>query len=298
MRHLISLHGLTRQNYLTLFELAELAEKNKLVPKPDCHCVTLFFEPSTRTLMSFEMAANNLGIHHLRFDVTTSSFNKAESYEDTLQTLGAMRFDTFIIRHGQEGALETAKNILTQQRVISAGEGCREHPTQALLDLFTLYRLGVDFPTLKIAIVGDVVHSRVASSLIIGLQALGVLDIRLVGPEHWLPDTLTTQWVQSSTDLNRSLSDVDIIYVLRVQNERLDQTDMLDTAVYHQQYGLTKERLNFASPKAFIMHPGPVNRGIEIASDLVNHPRSLILQQVTHGVWMRMAVLSFLEANK
>jgi aspartate carbamoyltransferase catalytic subunit len=246
----------------------------------------LFFEPSTRTRLSFDLAAQRLGAHVLTFFPETSSTTKGESLRDTVLTVAAIGADFLVVRHEKEGVPQMIAEW-TGLPVINAGDGCNEHPTQALLDAVTIYRRFGSFDGLRMAIVGDISHSRVAGSLISAMPALGV-DLTLVAPETWLPDEPTAG---TSSDLDSLLTDLDIVYLLRVQKERGGVID--DEFV--ERFGLDSGRASRLRPDAVIMHPGPINRGVELSDEVADSSRSLILEQVRNGVPARMSVLRALH---
>jgi aspartate carbamoyltransferase catalytic subunit len=254
---------------------------------------TLFFEPSTRTRSSFHLAATRLGADTLNFDASTSSTTKGETAIDTLKTIEAMGVDGFVIRHPTDGAvaeLSAAANPGTA--VINAGDGRAAHPTQGLLDMLTLRQAkGDDFAGLKVLIVGDVRHSRVARSDLHALRALGTHDIRICGPQSLLPSDETLRGCTVVHDFDAALEGIDAIMMLRLQRERMQEGLIDSLEDYHRAYGLTVDRLRRAAADAVVLHPGPMNRGVEIDDAVADGPQSLILQQVANGVAVRMAVL-------
>ncbi len=255
--------------------------------------VNLFFEPSTRTRTSFELAASRLSAEVVNFDVAQSSTTKGETVLDTLRTLEAMHCDLFVVRHRENGTPEyLAQHAGPGVAIVNAGDGNHAHPTQALLDVYTIRRhKGFDFSQLKVAIVGDIAHSRVARSAIHALIALGVGELRVCGPAALLPDDLDPS-VAATSDLDAVLDGVDVVMMLRLQKERMRETEVPDEADYHARYGLDRRRLTLARPDAIVMHPGPMNRGVEIASDVADGPQSVILEQVSNGLVVRMAVMA------
>ena len=298
VRHLLTLDGMSREALLRLLDRAqhfsEHADDNGLrdvlAGKAIC---TLFFEPSTRTRSSFQLAATRLGADTLNFDASTSSTTKGETAIDTLKTIEAMGVDGFVIRHPADGAIATlAAAAKPGTAVINAGDGRSAHPTQGLLDMLTLRQAkGGDFAALKVLIVGDVRHSRVARSDLHALRALGTSDIRICGPQSLLPSDETLRGCVVAHDLDAAVEGVDAIMMLRLQRERMQEglVDSLDD--YHRDYGLTVDRLRRAAPGAVVLHPGPMNRGVEIDDAVADGSQSLILQQVGNGVAVRMAVL-------
>lgn len=303
LRHLLTLDGMPRAQLSALLDRAQhFAEghdaRGALAGTAVC---TLFFEPSTRTRMSFTLAAQRLGADVLSFDASSSSTSKGETARDTLKNLEAMGVRGFIVRHKHDGAVaELARAANAGTALLNAGDGRSNHPTQGLLDMLTLRQAkGVDFSRLKVAIVGDVKHSRVARSDLHALRTLGAgeaesIDIRVCGPASLLPDDGTLAGCTVTHDLDAALEGVDVAMMLRLQRERMEDglVDSMDD--YHRDYGLTATRLRRAAPDAVVMHPGPMNRGVEITDEVADGPQSLILTQVRNGVAARMAVLEAL----
>ncbi|KGM54549.1 aspartate carbamoyltransferase catalytic subunit [Lysobacter daejeonensis GH1-9] len=306
LRHLLTLDGMPRAQLSALLDRAQhFAEghdaRGALAGTAVC---TLFFEPSTRTRMSFTLAAQRLGADVLSFDASSSSTSKGETARDTLKNLEAMGVRGFVVRHKQDGAVaELAAAANADTALLNAGDGRSNHPTQGLLDMLTLRQAkGADFSRLKIAIVGDVKHSRVARSDLHALRTLGAaeggsIDIRVCAPASLLPDDGTLAGCTVTHDLDAALEGVDVAMMLRLQRERMEEglVDSLDD--YHRDYGLTATRLRRAAPDAVVMHPGPMNRGVEITDEVADGPQSLILRQVSNGVAARMAVLEALLAR-
>ncbi|UNK50739.1 aspartate carbamoyltransferase catalytic subunit [Lysobacter sp. S4-A87] len=257
---------------------------------------TLFFEPSTRTRMSFTLAAQRLGADVLNFDASTSSTRKGETALDTLKNLEAMGVRGFVVRHQDDGAVAGLSGHVNEGTVlVNAGDGRSAHPTQGLLDMLTLRQAkGADFSKLKVLIVGDVKHSRVARSDLQALRALGTGDIRVCGPAPLLPDDGTLRGCNVSHDLDAALEGVDAVMMLRLQRERMEEGLIASLDDYHRDFGLTSTRLKRAAADAVVMHPGPINRGVEITDEVADGPQSLILRQVSNGVAVRMAVLEAL----
>jgi len=252
--------------------------------------VSLFYEDSTRTRLSFETAAKRLSADTMTFSVSTSSVSKGESLLDTVQTIDAMGVDAIVVRHGAAGAPHRVASW-SSARVVNAGDGCHEHPTQALLDAFTLRRhRGPSLDGCRIAIVGDVRHSRVARSDVLAFDALGC-ELTLVGPPTLMPERLDGWPVSVTSDLDHVLPDVDVVYLLRIQRERIGQALFPSLREYAARWGLTAERAARCKPDTLVMHPGPMNRGIEIAGEVADSARSLVTEQVANGVAVRMAVL-------
>jgi aspartate carbamoyltransferase catalytic subunit len=253
--------------------------------------VSLFYEDSTRTRLSFETAAKRLGADTMTFSVATSSVKKGESLLDTVQTIQAMGIDAIVVRHAAAGAPHRVASWTTAS-VVNAGDGRHEHPTQALLDVFTLRRhRGPSLDGCRVAIVGDIANSRVARSDVVALHALGC-DVTLVGPPTLMPPRLDGWPVTVSYDLDDVLPDVDVVYLLRIQQERVDGAVGFPTLrEYASRWGLTADRAARMKPDTLVMHPGPMNRGVEIAAEVADSARSLVTEQVANGVAVRMAVL-------
>lgn len=255
--------------------------------------LNLFFEPSTRTRTSFELAARRLGAWVVNFDTAHSSTSKGETLLDTLHTLEAMQLDALIVRHRESGTPGfLARNARSAVAVINAGDGNRNHPTQGLLDALTIRQQRSDFNALRVAICGDIAHSRVARSDIHALTALGVHEIRLCGPQPFLPAAEEVPDCTLCPDFDSALEDADVVIMLRLQRERMAQALAPDPDRYFANWGLSAKRLTNAAPECLVLHPGPINRGIEIAPEVADGPQSLILQQVANGIHVRMAVLA------
>lgn len=305
LQHLLAIDGLPRALLLEIFDTAasfiNVGEKTmKKAPiLRGKTVVNLFFEASTRTRTTFEVAAKRLSADVLNLNISTSATSKGESLLDTLHNLQAMQADMFIVRHEQSGAAEfIAEHVAPQVSVINAGDGSHAHPTQALLDAFTVQHFKGEFSQLCIAIVGDILHSRVARSEIMAFHALGVGELRVIAPKTLLPKAIESLGVQVFTHLDAaSLKDVDVIIMLRIQNERI-HSSLLMAEEYFYFYGLTLEKLRLAKPEAIVMHPGPINRGVEIDSAVADCPQSVILQQVTFGIAVRMAIMTLLAGQK
>lgn len=299
LRHFLTIEGLPRALLIDILDTAEslsgvTAQSVKKVPVLRGRTVVnLFFEPSTRTRTTFELAAKRLSADVLNINVSASSTTKGETLLDMLANLEAMQCDMFVVRHNTSGAAHfIAHNVAPHISVINAGDGSHAHPTQAMLDMFTIRRAKGEFAPLTVAIVGDIMHSRVARSQIHALTTLGVNEIRVIAPRTLIPKDVQSLGVHVFHDLKQGLRDVDVIMMLRLQNERMRGKLLATEHEYFQQYGLTSERLALAKPNVIVMHPGPINRGIEIASDVADGKASVILQQVTHGIAVRMAVMS------
>lgn len=258
--------------------------------------VLLFYEPSTRTKNSFELAAKRLSADTLSIPVSTSSVVKGESLIDTVKTIEAMKADFVIIRHGMAGAAEIVSRAI-KSSVINAGDGSHEHPTQGLLDLFTIREKKGKIKGLKVTIIGDILHSRVARSNIWGLKKMGA-EVRVCAPATLIPKEIEMMGVEVFYNLNKALKDVDVIYTLRIQLERQEGPLLPSLREYTEFYGITNERLKYAKEDCLVMHPGPMNRGVEISGEVADGKRSVILDQVTNGIAVRMAVLYLLAGNK
>ncbi|MEZ5856511.1 MAG: aspartate carbamoyltransferase catalytic subunit [Hyphomicrobiaceae bacterium] len=297
-RHLLTCEGLSADEITSLLDLADTAaEQNRQISKKrdtlrGRTLINLFFEASTRTQASFELAGKRLGADVMNMNVSTSSVQKGETLIDTAMTLNAMRPDIIVVRHHAAGAVE----LLSQKvdcSVINAGDGAHEHPTQALLDALTIRRAKGRLAGLTVAICGDILHSRVARSNIYVLNALGA-RVRLVAPSTLLPTGIERLGAEVYTDMWKGLEDADIVMMLRLQRERMQGNYVPSTREYYHFFGLDHEKLALARPDALIMHPGPMNRGVEIASPIADHSRSVIRDQVEMGVAVRMAVLEAL----
>jgi aspartate carbamoyltransferase catalytic subunit len=295
MQHLLTLDGMPRA---TVVELLDRAQHFADVPADSdvlrgLAVCTLFFEPSTRTRMSFQLAAQRLGAHILNFDVSTSSARKGETALDTMRNLEAMGVRGFVVRHHDDGAVaRLADGARSGTALLNAGDGRSSHPTQGLLDMLTLRQaLGDDFARMRIAIVGDVKHSRVARSDLHALRVLGAADIRVCAPSALLPVDGTLDGLQVTQDIDEAIGGAHAVMTLRLQRERMEDGLIDSLEGYHRDYGITADRLRRAAPNAVVMHPGPINRGVEITDEVADGPQSLILRQVANGVVVRMAVL-------
>ena len=299
LRHFLTIEGLSRELLVQILDTAESfatlpGRPVKKVPLLRGRIITnLFFENSTRTRTTFELAAKLLSADVINFNINTSATTKGETLLDTLRNIEAMHSDMFVVRHSQSGAAHfIAQHASPRVSVINAGDGRHSHPTQAMLDMFTIRKHKGDFTPLRVAIVGDVLHSRVARSQILALNTLGVSEVRIVGPRTLLPTEARALGVHVFHDLAEGIKDVDVVIMLRLQNERMDGALLPNEHEYFRLYGLTDERLENARPDAIVMHPGPINRGIEMDSAVADGPRSVILQQVSYGIAVRMAVMS------
>ena len=304
LTHLLSIEGLSAPILKQILETAEsfvgVAEREvKKVPllrgKTVCN---IFFENSTRTRTTFEIAAKRLSADVINLNVGTSSQSKGETILDTVDNLIAMHADMFVVRHSQSGAAHLiARHVGPDIHVINAGDGRHAHPTQGLLDVFTVRHYKPDMHNLRVAVVGDVLHSRVARSEIHALTTLGVPEVRVIAPKTLLPQEVEKLGVQVYHDMATGLKDVDVIMMLRLQNERMNGALLPSAQEYFKTYGLTQEKLALAKPDAIVMHPGPMNRGVEIDSTVADGAQSVILPQVTYGIAVRMAVMSILAGN-
>ena len=299
LTHLITTEGIPRDILTHILDTAQtfvpLAERDvKKVPLLRGKSVfNLFFENSTRTRTTFEIAATRLSADVFNLNINASSASKGETLLDTIANLTAMQADIFVVRHEASGApYLIARHVPPEVHVVNAGDGRHAHPTQALLDMYTIRHFKHDFTNLTVAIVGDVLHSRVARSNIHALTTLGVPEVRAIAPLTLLPGSLDQMGVQAYTDMNEGLRDVDVIIMLRLQNERMRGALLPSSQEYFKHYGLTAEKLALAKPDAIVMHPGPMNRGVEIDSAVADGPQSVILNQVTFGIAVRMAVMS------
>lgn len=305
LQHLLSIEGLPKRILNQILDTAEsfvgVAEREvKKVPllrgKTVCN---LFFENSTRTRTTFEIAAKRLSADVISLNVNTSSQSKGETILDTVDNLIAMHADMFVVRHSQSGAAHfIAKHVPDHIHVVNAGDGRHSHPTQGLLDMFTIRKYKPDLHNLRVAIVGDVLHSRVARSEIHALTTLGVPEVRVIAPKTLLPAQVEKLGVHVFHDMKSGLKDVDVVMMLRLQNERMNGAMLPSAQEYFKTYGLTQEKLNLAKPDAIVLHPGPMNRGVEIDSSVADGSQSVILPQVTYGIAVRMAVMAMLGGGQ
>jgi aspartate carbamoyltransferase catalytic subunit len=299
LTHLITTEGLPRSILTHILDTAEtfvpLADRDvKKVPLLRGKSVfNLFFENSTRTRTTFEIAAKRLSADVFNLNINVSSAAKGETLLDTIANLSAMQADLFVVRHEASGApYLIAQHVAPHVHVVNAGDGRHAHPTQALLDMYTIRHFKKDFSNLTVAVVGDILHSRVARSNIHALTTLGVAEVRAIGPLTLLPSGLEQMGVRVFTDMNEGLKGVDVIIMLRLQNERMRGALLPSSHEYFKHYGLTEEKLALAKPDCIVMHPGPMNRGVEIESSVADGAQSVILHQVTFGIAVRMAVMS------
>jgi aspartate carbamoyltransferase catalytic subunit len=299
LKHFLTIEGLSKPLLTEILDTAEsfLSMSQQQVQKVPLlrgkTIVNLFFENSTRTRTTFELAAKRLSADVLNMNIATSATSKGESLLDTIRNLEAMHVDMFVVRHAISGAAhfiaqQTAPNI----SVINAGDGQHAHPTQAMLDMFTIRQLKKDFSSLKVAIVGDILHSRVARSQIQALNILGVKEVRVIAPKTLLPAYVEQLGVTALHDMQAGLHDIDVIIMLRLQKERMNSALLPSESEYFRCFGLTEKKLKLAKPDVMVMHPGPINRGVEIESSVADGKHSVILQQVSNGVAVRMAVMA------
>ena len=304
LRHLITLDGLSRE---ALTAILDRAENYRRFPGQSAYegrelagmtIANLFFEPSTRTRASFDLAGRRLGAHVINLETQSSSRVKGETMLDTIYTLEAMNTDVFVIRDSQPGMPEfLVDHVADHSSVISAGEAHLSHPTQGLLDVLTIRSHKRRFAGLAVAIVGDIKHSRVARSTARALQTLGTADLRLVAPEPLLPAEAEFSGAQRFIHIDDGIAGADVVMMLRIQKERMAEAADLDDSQYFKQFGLDSHRLKRAAPDVLVMHPGPMNRGVEISSEVADGPRSVIREQVNNGVAVRMAILAAIAAT-
>ncbi len=305
MQHFLTTESLSKDQLTTILDAAESfynidgGHVKKVPLLRGKTIVNLFFEASTRTRTTFELAAKRLSADVLNININASATVKGESLLDTLRNIEAMNVDMFVIRHQDSGAAEFISNhVAPGISVINAGDGRHAHPTQAMLDVFTIRRIKDNFENLKVAIVGDLLHSRVARSQIHALRTLGTQDIRVIAPNTLLPACVETLGVQAFQNMEEGLDNVDIIIMLRLQKERMQGALLPSEHEYFNLFGLTPERLALAAKDATVMHPGPINRGVEISSEVADGMQSVILEQVSNGIAVRMAIMSILAGSE
>ncbi|MDX2425029.1 MAG: aspartate carbamoyltransferase catalytic subunit [Cycloclasticus sp.] len=298
LRHFLTIDGLSKDTLIDIMDVAEsfsgVADQAvKKVPLlRGKTIVNLFFENSTRTRTTFDLAAKRLSADVINLNIATSATTKGESILDTIRNLEAMQVDMFIVRHSDSGAAHfIARHVAPHISVINAGDGRHAHPTQAMLDMFTIRREKQDFSKLKVAIIGDILHSRVARSQIQALNTLGAKEVRVIAPKTLLPSDTNSLGVHVYGDLRTGLDDVDVVIMLRLQRERMGGALLPSEHEYFECFGLTEERLAYAKSDVIVMHPGPINRGVEMDAAVADGPNSVILQQVTNGIAVRMAVM-------
>lgn len=301
-KDLLGLEGMSRDEIEQILNTAETFQevlKRKIPKVPTLRgktAVNFFYEPSTRTRVSFELAQKRLSADSVSISKTGSSASKGETLLDTARNLQAMKMDFLIVRHAAAGAPHFLASRL-EASVVNAGDGAHEHPTQALLDLFTMRERFGGFEGMRVVIVGDVLHSRVARSNIFGLKTVGA-DVTLCGPRTFLPREFESLGVTIETDIDRATEDADVVMVLRVQSERQDGFFLPSMREYARLFGINRTRADRLKPRCLIMHPGPINRGVELDPDVADGPRSVILDQVTNGVAVRMAVIYLLSGGE
>lgn len=299
LKHFLSINGLDRPLLTEILDTAEsfAAMSDQSVKKVPLlrgkTIINLFFENSTRTRTTFDLAATRLSADVLNMNIATSATSKGESLLDTIRNLEAMHVDMFVVRHALSGAAQfIAENTAPHISVINAGDGRHAHPTQAMLDMFTIRRHKADFSRLKVAIIGDILHSRVARSQIQALNTLGAAEVRVIAPKTLLPIQVEQMGVTPFHNMQQGLDDIDVVIMLRLQKERMNSALLPSESEYYKCFGLTPDKLKLAKPDAIVMHPGPINRGVEIASEVADGPQSVILEQVSNGIAVRMAIMS------
>jgi len=302
--HLLSVEGLPKAVLTQILDTAGtfLSVNDREVKKVPLlrgkSVFNLFFENSTRTRTTFEIAAKRLSADVINLDIARSSTAKGESLLDTIANLSAMHADMFVVRHAESGApYLIAQHVAPHVHVVNAGDGRHAHPTQGLLDMYTIRHYKQDFANLTVAIVGDIVHSRVARSDIHALTTLGAAEVRAVGPRTLVPGDLKAMGVRVCHSLEEGIKDADVIITLRLQNERMSGALLPSAGEYFKNFGLTEDKLALAKSDAIVMHPGPINRGVEIDSAVADGRQSVILPQVTYGIAVRMAVMSIIAGN-
>jgi aspartate carbamoyltransferase catalytic subunit len=302
--HLLSLEGLSRQMLTHILDTASnfVSVNDREVKKVPLlrgkSVFNLFFENSTRTRTTFEIAATRLSADVINLDIAKSSASKGESLLDTIANLSAMAADVFVVRHSESGApYLIAQHVAPHVHVVNAGDGRHAHPTQGLLDMYTIRHFKKDFTNLSVAIIGDVLHSRVARSDIHALTTLGCPDVRVVGPKTLIPGDLAPMGVRVCHSLEEGIKGCDVVIALRLQNERMSGALLPSRQEFFRMYGLTPDKLALAKPDCIVMHPGPINRGVEIDSAVVDGTQAVILPQVTFGIAVRMAVMSIVASH-
>ncbi|MEW6678671.1 MAG: aspartate carbamoyltransferase catalytic subunit [Pseudomonadota bacterium] len=305
LRHLLTLDGLPARILTQILDTAEsfinadTGEVKKVPLLRGVAIFNIFFENSTRTRTTFEIAAKRLSADVVNLNIGTSSQSKGETLLDTVANLSAMQADMFVVRHAAAGAAHLiARHVAPHIHVVNAGDGRAAHPTQGLLDMYTLRHFKGDFHKLRVAIVGDVLHSRVARSQIHALTTLGCPEVRVVAPRTLLPRDVESMGVHVYERIEEGIKDVDAVLMLRLQNERMQGARLPSAGEYYKRWGLTPDKLKYAKPDAIVMHPGPMNRGVEIDSDVADGKQAVILPQVTYGIAVRMAVMSLLAGGQ
>jgi aspartate carbamoyltransferase catalytic subunit len=304
LRHFLTLEGLKHYHLTEILDVTEAlidSETGEIHKTDSLHgkeIMNLFFEPSTRTLTTFEIAEKRLSADVVNLNIETSSTKKGETLLDTLWNLEAMMADMFVVRHNESGAAHfIAKHVAPHVHVVNAGDGQHAHPTQAMLDMFTIRKHKGDIFDLKVAIIGDIQHSRVVRSQIQALSILEAREIRVIGPTTLMPSNPDALGVHVYNDIEEGLDGVDVIINVRLQNERMKSALLPSEKEFFNLYGLTNKRLKFAKKDAIVMHPGPINRGVEIDSEVADGEQSVILEQVTYGIAVRMAVMKIIFDN-
>ena len=305
INHLISTEDLNYESIIKIFDMAEsffkIGQRDiKKIPllrgKTICN---LFFENSTRTRTTFEIAAKRLSADVINLDIPTSSQSKGESIFDMVDNLIAMGTDIFVVRHPEAGVPnKIANHVASNIHIINGGDGSNAHPTQGLLDAFTIRKFKKNFSSLKIAIVGDIQHSRVAKSEINVLSTLGAKEIRVIGPKSLMPDNIDQLKVKVFHTMEEGLKDVDVVMMLRIQKERMSNDTIPSESEYFKSFGLNQKRLKIAKDNALVLHPGPINRGVEIESEVADGKQSVILNQVKYGIAIRMAIMAMMVGKK
>ena len=305
LRHFLTIQGLDEAVLLNFFSLADSFRSlddrrpRKLPLLRGKTVASCFFETSTRTYSTFDLAAKRLTADVVNLNVATASVHKGESLLDTLKTLQAMAVDMFIVRHPDSGSVEfIARHLPPGSCLINAGDGYHAHPTQAVIDMYTIWQHSKDFSSLRVAIVGDILHSRVARSNIDALRILGVKAIHLLAPSTLLPANASLPGTQVFNNLEDGLSGVNVIMLLRLQKERMRGSFLPSEGEYYRRFGITAARLKLAARDAIVMHPGPINRGVEISSSIADNPRTTILHQVKNSVAARMAIMAYLFSGQ
>jgi len=301
LKHFLNIENLSVSHIQEIIAKADEYAKNKKNKFYDLEGKTiasLFFEPSTRTKTTFELASKKLSADFINIDIANSSTLKGESIIDMIKTLEAMSCDMFIVRHSISGTPHyIAKEVGDKICIINAGDGIHSHPTQAMLDMYTIKKYKGGFKGLNVSIVGDILHSRVAKSLISSLKILSVNNINVIGPKNLMPENLGVLNVNYHHDLESGINNTDVIIMLRLQKERMHES-LISTEEYYEKYGLTQNKIKSAKKDVIVMHPGPINRGVEIDSDVADGNNSVILDQVTAGISIRMAIMSLILNNR
>ncbi len=299
--HFLNIANMSKDQIIEILDLAEKFNSNEKKKHSDLEGKTvasLFFEPSTRTKTTFELASKRLSADFINIDIASSSTLKGESIIDMIKTLEAMSCDMFIVRHSISGTPHfIAKEVGDKISVINAGDGIHAHPTQAMLDMFTIRKYKKNFDDLSVSIVGDILHSRVAKSLISSLTILNVKNINIIGPKILMPENIDSLPITYFDNLENGIKNCDVVIMLRLQKERMHEA-LISTDDYYKSFGLTSKKLKSADKDVIVMHPGPINRGIEIESEVADGKHSVILDQVTSGISIRMAIMSLVMKNR